>query len=94
MHYEALAQRAGHKTYSAGSVEEAIRYVGIYVPDVILVTGPILGGEGALSDRLRASERSAVATIPLITTDSGRFGMRGIHLRRGNIFAAIDGLAA
>ena len=61
---------------------------------MILVTGAIQGGESSLSERLRASERSSVAAIPLITTDSGRYGMRGIHLRRGNIFAAIDGLAA
>lgn len=67
---ELAAQRAGHRTYSAGSGAEALRSAAIYVPDAILLTGDLPDmSASAFIQKLRSSERSLLRQMLVVTPD-------------------------
>ena len=85
VHFEVAAQRIGHRTYSAGTAEEAMRQAGIYVPDLIVVSGPPSGG--TVKDfitRLRESTNHLVGQTPVLTTDAALAGDQLVTVASAN----------
>jgi DNA-binding response OmpR family regulator len=65
---EIAAQRAGHRTGSAGAAEEALRMVPIYVPDAILLADDLPDNTAAaFIQSLRASERELLKRMLVVT---------------------------
>ena len=68
MAFEALAQLEDHKVYSAGSAEEALHQIEVYVPEVVIIaTDPPDKSALELVQSLRASERALLRAMPIAT---------------------------
>lgn len=87
--FEAAAAARGHHTYSAGSIEEALRLAEIYGPEVVAVTGiPEGGGEEALVSALRASAKSTVSGAVVVSGTKSPAGRAGDFV--GEVEAALS----
>jgi CheY-like chemotaxis protein len=72
---ETAAQQAGHRTYSAGSAEEALRLAPIYVPDAILMPDGLPDMSAFEFVRaIRASEKELVRNVLVVTPDAALAG--------------------
>jgi DNA-binding response OmpR family regulator len=88
---EAQAQRAGHRTCSAGTASEALELARVYKPDVMLVLRDLPDATVAdLVAELRRADSGLLAGLPVVTARSqvpeepgrrGRLG-RGRPARR------------
>lgn len=66
--FEAEAQLEDHKVYSAGTAEEALRDVAIYVPEVVVIAADLPDKTAVdLVQALRASDRAQLRSIPIAT---------------------------
>ena len=65
---EVLLQKAGHHTYSVGTIAEAMRYAEIYVPDVLISPESLPDGSiEKVVEAFRSSERSMLRHLPIVT---------------------------
>lgn len=65
---ELAAQDAGHRTYSAGSLQEACRLLRVYVPEAVLLLSDLPDGSGDEAVRaIRESDRPLIREMPIVT---------------------------
>jgi DNA-binding NtrC family response regulator len=66
--FEAVAQAADHKVYSAGSAKEALVQIEIYVPEAVVIASDLPDKSAVgLVKALRASDRGQLRAIPIAT---------------------------
>jgi CheY-like chemotaxis protein len=66
--FEAVAQAADHKVYSAGSAKEALVQSEIYVPEVVVIASDLPDKSAVeLVKALRVSDRSQLRAMPVAT---------------------------
>ena len=87
---EVQAQRAGHHTYSAGTIAEAMRYAEIYVPDILITPESLPDGNiDKLISAFRASERGMLRELPIITCSKPDSTDPNVIVSRNNAAAAL-----